>query len=113
MLFVYGSLKRGERHHRELRGARFVAEARTAPGYGLVPLGPYVALVEAPGRTTGVAGELFEVEETLLPALDEFEGEDYERRAVAVADDATAGGHSADAAVLAYFKSPRAQLNDR
>ncbi len=37
-LFVYGSLKRGRAHHDRLEAARarFVCEARTAPGYELV-----------------------------------------------------------------------------
>lgn len=109
LLFVYGSLKREGRHHGELGGARFVAEARTAPGYGLVPLGPYVALVEAPGRTAAVSGELFEVDEALLPALDEFEGDEYERRELTVAHAGTPNGVTA----VAYFKSPHARISDR
>jgi gamma-glutamylcyclotransferase (GGCT)/AIG2-like uncharacterized protein YtfP len=84
-----------------------VGEARTAPGHGLVPLGAYVALVEATGQATDVAGELFEVEEALLPVLDEFEGDDYERRAVTLDREGTGNGMTA----LAYFRSER--LNDR
>jgi gamma-glutamylaminecyclotransferase len=108
LLFVYGSLKREGRHHGELCGARFVAEARTARGFGLVPLGPYVALVDAPGRTTDVTGELFEVDEALLVALDAFEGDDYERREVTVAYEGMPNGVTA----VAYFESARAKIND-
>ncbi|MEZ4299723.1 MAG: gamma-glutamylcyclotransferase family protein, partial [Polyangiaceae bacterium] len=70
LLFVYGSLLRGEDNHAVLAGARFVATARTAPRYTLVDLGPYPALV--PGGETEVSGELFEVGPALLTELDDF-----------------------------------------
>lgn len=94
-LFVYGSLKRGERHHAELRGATFVGEARTVAGYGLEALdaiGPYLALVERPGQAGSVSGELFEVDEPLLRLLDQFEGDDYRRGVVRLASVSTSVG---------------------
>lgn len=95
-LFVYGSLLRGEENHGALLGARFVAEARTVPRYSLVSLGPYPALV--PGGSTAVVGEVYEVTEELLCALDEFEGvpEHYLRVDVEIE-----GGEPAFAYVLA------------
>jgi gamma-glutamylcyclotransferase (GGCT)/AIG2-like uncharacterized protein YtfP len=78
-LFVYGSLKRGARHHDELRGARFLGEACTAPGYELEPVGEYLALVQVPDATGSVNGELFEVDAGILSQLDEFEGDGYDR----------------------------------
>lgn len=84
-LFVYGSLKRGERHHAELRGATFLGEGRTVEGYGLEAIGEYLALVERPGQAGSVSGELFEVDEPLLRLLDQFEGDDYQRGAVRLA----------------------------
>jgi gamma-glutamylcyclotransferase (GGCT)/AIG2-like uncharacterized protein YtfP len=102
-LFVYGSLKREGQHHEELRGARFLAEVLTAPGFRLVTLelGPasYSALVRAPSSPSAVPGELFEVPEEELPALDAFEGPEYERGEVALSAEAAARGASA----LAYF----------
>ena len=83
-LFVYGSLKRGALHHGELGGARFLGEAETAPGYSLTALGPYWALIATPDSGSVVPGELFEVPDVRLPALDEFEGEGYARGAVFV-----------------------------
>jgi len=80
---VYGSLKRGGRHHEELQGAAFLGEAETAPGYAVIQLGDYPALVRADAGGV-VTGELFEVPESLLPALDEFEGDAYVRQNVAV-----------------------------
>jgi gamma-glutamylcyclotransferase (GGCT)/AIG2-like uncharacterized protein YtfP len=80
-LFVYGSLKRGGRHHDELEGATFLGLAVTAPGYRLEPLGEYLALVRAePGEAAeAVSGELFEVPLSKLPDLDAFEGDAYAR----------------------------------
>ena len=104
-LFVYGSLKRGGRHHDELRavGATFLGEGATAPGYRLEALDAteeYVALVPTEtepstaragsGRPTVetapdvVRGELFEVPESCLPALDAFEGDGYTRSVLKV-----------------------------
>lgn len=86
-LFVYGSLKRGGRHHDELEGATFLGPAETAPGYRLEPLGEYLALVEAESAEPGsgcVPGELFEVPLAKLPALDAFEGDAYIRAEVPV-----------------------------
>ncbi len=89
LLFVYGSLKRSGRHHGELAGARFLGPAETEPGYQLVELGEYLALVpRASPNGTGlstVRGELFEMKATLLPALDAFEGDAYFRADVKVA----------------------------
>jgi gamma-glutamylcyclotransferase (GGCT)/AIG2-like uncharacterized protein YtfP len=83
LLFVYGSLKRSGRHHAELAGARFLGEARTPPGYALVPLGEYLALVPR-AEAGSVVGELFELDSARLAALDEFEGPGYERIALEV-----------------------------
>jgi gamma-glutamylcyclotransferase (GGCT)/AIG2-like uncharacterized protein YtfP len=112
LLFVYGSLKRGEQHHAELASARFVGEAQTTRGYALTDLGSYRALVEvpSPANTSGdgsqsgvVEGELFEVPGALIPELDDFEGPDYERREVALISAHSRGFSQA----LAYFLKAR------
>ncbi|MEP7052528.1 MAG: gamma-glutamylcyclotransferase family protein [Pseudomonadota bacterium] len=79
LLFAYGSLKRGQRHHHELAAGRFLVEARTAPRFALRLLEGYPLLV--PGKSA-VQGELFELPLTSLGSLDEFEGEAYERREI-------------------------------
>jgi gamma-glutamylaminecyclotransferase len=88
LLFVYGSLKRGGRHHEELAGAPFVGPAETEPGYRLEALAgtEYLALVPAPSGAapSTVTGELFLVEESRLPALDAFEGDGYRRAEVKI-----------------------------
>jgi gamma-glutamylaminecyclotransferase len=113
-LFVYGSLKRGGRHHDELRGARFLGQAATSWGYRLEAHGEYLGLVESAlpdvpeGQSTpnepGVQGELFAVTEELLTALDEFEGDTYLRGHVRLAPGPSGEFHGI---VLAYFKKAR------
>ena len=92
-LFVYGSLRRGAENHHELAGAVFRGVVKTMPSYGIARLGAYPALVSG---STSVAGELYEVEEADLPALDAFEGPGY-RRALVRLD----GGGDAEAYFLA------------
>lgn len=121
-LFVYGSLKRGGAHHEELRGARFLGEARTAPGFTLVRLGAYLALVPTADTksdaATSVPGEVFEVPADLLAALDAFEGREYERGEVPLASEVSglAGARTEPknrsekppvTSALAYFKKSR------
>lgn len=97
-VFVYGTLKRGERNHHRMAGARLVGTAVTRDAAFTLT---EQASVSTPGRTTPsvspggahrIAGEIYEVDDTVLAALDSFErvGLDYERRTVALAD-----GHSA------------------
>jgi gamma-glutamylcyclotransferase (GGCT)/AIG2-like uncharacterized protein YtfP len=70
-VFIYGTLRRDERNHAQLDGARFVGHAYTAPRYALVDLGEYPALLE--GGTDAVHGEVYEVEPSHLERLDAFE----------------------------------------
>ena len=72
ILFVYGTLKRGQRNHFLMREARFLGEAFTAPEYTLLDLGPFPGMI--PGGTTAVHGELYEVGPNLLARLDRHEG---------------------------------------
>jgi gamma-glutamylcyclotransferase (GGCT)/AIG2-like uncharacterized protein YtfP len=77
-VFFYGTLMRMGANHRVLieLGARFVTEAKTCSPRVLVDLGPYPALLPD-GTLEGaccVAGEVFEIDEAMLGALDEFEG---------------------------------------
>lgn len=74
VLFVYGTLKRGQPNHRLLTGQHFVREAKTEPRYRLYDLGPYPGMAEDPRGGVAVTGELWEVDAACLAALDEFEG---------------------------------------
>lgn len=91
ILWVYGSLRRGERHHDELSGAEFLGHGRTLPRYALIRLGQYPALLAG---TEVVSGELYRVTPERLARLDVFEGPGYRRAYVLLED-----GREA----LAYF----------
>lgn len=128
-LFVYGSLKRGGRHHDELQaaGATFLGEAETLPGYRLEALNVgagetdgYLALVHArpdepdepfepdePDEPNVVTGELFEVPESELPALDAFEGDAYARGAVRLRNTGQIARIDDGMESLAYFRKAR------
>jgi gamma-glutamylcyclotransferase (GGCT)/AIG2-like uncharacterized protein YtfP len=71
-LFVYGSLRRGGRHHDRMREAEFESIGATSPGYELLRYGDYPGLVPAEGAGV-VRGEVYRVSEMLLKHLDEFE----------------------------------------
>jgi gamma-glutamylaminecyclotransferase len=71
VLFVYGSLLRGQLNHFWMEGARYLGEVTTAPRFELLDLGPFPALVD--GGSTAVHGELYEVGPELLARLDVFE----------------------------------------
>ncbi len=82
LLFVYGSLKRGQANHCQLQGTRFIAAVRTVPAFALREIAGYPALV--PG-SRAIAGELYEVPTERLAELDEFEGGGYARGQVTLA----------------------------
>jgi gamma-glutamylaminecyclotransferase len=85
LVFVYGTLKRGGENHRFLAGQTYVGPARTAAGYRLYRLSGYPGMVADEGDASGVAGEIWAVDEPTLRQLDEFEGVDeglYERTSV-------------------------------
>jgi len=76
---------RGTSHHGLLKGATWLGPAVTAPGFDLFDLGSYPAMTEGEGV---VHGELYEVEDALLPRLDAYEEhpEVYRRRFIHLAD---------------------------
>jgi gamma-glutamylaminecyclotransferase len=85
-LFVYGTLLSGGPSHYRLRGSPLLGVNRTEPRYALVSLGSYPALLE--GGTTSVIGEVYEVDDRILPAIDRFEGHPllYQRKSVELVD---------------------------
>jgi gamma-glutamylcyclotransferase (GGCT)/AIG2-like uncharacterized protein YtfP len=72
-LFVYGTLKRGQRSHHRLRGQEFRGEARTVPRYRLYNYGPYPLLVEDSANGLAVTGEVWRVDKAVLERLDQWE----------------------------------------
>ena len=73
-LFVYGTLKRGERNHRLIADQQFDGPAVTAPRYRVIDLGPHPGLVVDVTHGQAVVGELWEVSDCALAELDDFEG---------------------------------------
>ena len=75
-IFVYGTLRRGERFHGCLRGARWLGEHRTEARYSLLNLGAYPAAVT--GGSTAIVGEVYAINHAILIRLDRLEGHPWE-----------------------------------
>jgi gamma-glutamylaminecyclotransferase len=71
LVFVYGTLLVGERNHRLLTGAQLICDAATPPRFQLHDLGAFPGMVR--GGKHAVAGEVYEVGEAMLAALDRLE----------------------------------------
>lgn len=87
-IFVYGTLKRGLSNHSHLAGQRFVSEARTRPVYRLFDLGGYPGMVWAAEDGLPVEGEIWEIDDICLQALDrleDIESGEYERTSITLA----------------------------
>jgi gamma-glutamylaminecyclotransferase len=86
ILFVYGTLKRGERNAFRLADQEFLGEAVTAPRYRVIDLGPHPGLIHDPATGLAICGELFAVGARCLTELDAFEGvpEAFVRERIAV-----------------------------
>jgi gamma-glutamylcyclotransferase (GGCT)/AIG2-like uncharacterized protein YtfP len=62
-LFVNGTLMRGDVLHRNLDGARFISEARTAPRYRLYSIGDvHPGMIDAESAGVSVSGEVYELD---------------------------------------------------
>jgi gamma-glutamylaminecyclotransferase len=75
ILFVYGTLKRGQRNYFRIADQVFLGEAVTAPGYRVFDLGPFPGLVRDEASGLAIRGELFAVGDRCLAELDAFEGD--------------------------------------
>src|SRR6266581_3851339 len=73
-VFVYGTLKRGQRNHGLLSDHQFLGLALTLPHYRLYDSGRHPALVDDPENGVAVRGEVWQVSEETLQKLDEYEG---------------------------------------
>jgi gamma-glutamylcyclotransferase (GGCT)/AIG2-like uncharacterized protein YtfP len=82
ILFLYGTLKQGQRNHFRMAGQHYVGPARTLPCYRLYDCGPYPGLVEDRAHGLAIAGELWQVDDAALHRLDEFEGAPLPDRAL-------------------------------
>lgn len=73
-VFVYGTLKKGERAYGRLKGSKLIAMADLQPEYKLLNCGRYPALVKAKNGTNEVSGEIYEVTKDVLQELHDYEG---------------------------------------
>jgi gamma-glutamylcyclotransferase (GGCT)/AIG2-like uncharacterized protein YtfP len=98
LVFVYGTLLRGEGNHRLLSRARFVGPAMTMPAYRMHSLGGFPGVVA--GGSQSIVGEVFEVNEDQLAALDQLEDHPslYRRQPIQLTDGST---------VQTYLLTPR------
>jgi gamma-glutamylcyclotransferase (GGCT)/AIG2-like uncharacterized protein YtfP len=71
LVFVYGSLRRGQSHQALLRHAKYVGVHKTEPRYTMFSLGAFPAVVA--GGCSVITGEVFAMDQTMLSRLDEFE----------------------------------------
>jgi gamma-glutamylcyclotransferase (GGCT)/AIG2-like uncharacterized protein YtfP len=92
LLFVYGSLKRGQPNHHELGPGRFVAEVSTVPQFALRVMAGYPLLVAG---AQSIRGELFTLPVPHLASLDAFEGEAYQRWEIDLLDGGCATAYMA------------------
>ena len=75
LVFVYGTLRKGEVNHHLLKGAEYLGEHTTLPRYRMLDLGAYPGLVEA--GYTAIVGEVYRINLKQLILLDRLE--DYPR----------------------------------
>ena len=83
LLFVYGSLKRGYEYSDYLQGQVFLGDG-ILPGYELICLGDYPAVIPADFEASLVKGEVYAVSEDALALIDILEGDEYERTTVKI-----------------------------
>ena len=75
-LFVYGTLRKGGVAADYLRGQRLLQQNMRLSGFAMYDAGWYPFVVPA-GPGSLVSGDVYEVEKSLMPALDAYEGEGY------------------------------------
>ena len=75
IVFVYGTLKKGECQSYVMEYSLFLGEAKTEPVYTLFHNNSYPTLIE--GGNTAVKGEMYLVSDDTLRELDIIEGVEY------------------------------------
>lgn len=85
-VFVYGTMRRGQRLHQVLARATPLGLARTAAAYNLFDLEAFPAMTE--GGSTTVTGELWQADKGTMMVIDAIEGhpEFFVRQEIELAD---------------------------
>ena len=89
LLFIYGTLKRGQKSDHLLAGQEFRGEATTMPLYRLYNVSWHPGMVHDDENGVNVNGELWAVDDSTIAKLDKYEGVDsswFVREDVAVRD---------------------------
>lgn len=71
-VFVYGTLRKGQRNHHWLRNATALGTCATFPSFTLVNVGDFPGAVERGGQR--IIGEVYEIGPPVLLHLDRLEG---------------------------------------
>ena len=89
LVFVYGTLRKGEVNHNVLGNSPLVGVFRTEPRFTLHAMRWFPAMVA--GGSTSVVGEVYEVEARTLWEIDRLEGHPsyYQRRHILLDDGQT------------------------
>jgi gamma-glutamylcyclotransferase (GGCT)/AIG2-like uncharacterized protein YtfP len=106
-IFVYGTLRDGQRNHQQLSEARFIGTGETVSHFTLRVdnLLPYL---DASNPLYPVRGEVYEVDSSGLRAIDHLEGHPrwYRRRVISIRLDKRPGAAVKDVVeAFAYFHS--------
>lgn len=89
LVFVYGSLKRGQSNFWLMATAEFIARARTAEqAFRLLDLTAFPALIRTDEGPLSIVGELFAIDDNTLAAVDRLEdnGNLYQREPITVTE---------------------------
>ena len=99
-VFVYGTLRRGQRNHGLLAASKFVGKAATLRPFWMITTGPFpVLLDQVPDDFSvpalAVFGEIYHVDDAAMVELDrlEREGIAYDRKVTEVCE----AGHKVEA----------------
>lgn len=100
-VFVYGTLKRGYGNHKLLGSSPFIGQG-SIKGFDIYDLGPYPAIQESEDPSAVVWGEVYEINDAVLKALDQLEGEGFlYKRSVVTVD---MNGAAVEAYVYVYLR---------
>lgn len=75
-VFVYGTLRRGERFHDCLRGAHRLGKHCTEARYTLLNLGAFPGAIDE--GSTAIVGEVYAIDKVILARLDRLERHPWE-----------------------------------
>lgn len=75
-LFVYGTLRKGGVAASYLLGQRLLQQNRQLPGFAMYDAGWYPFVIPA-GPESVILGDVYEVDQSLMPTLDAYEGDGY------------------------------------